>query len=234
LNLASWWRITSQKLRGTGDGSNNDLNGIVFSDTRSDYYFETKFEVVSGFANPTELGMFLRYVDSDNWLKFELQTDASGDDFLVLVAKVGGGETQTVLGEITDLVTHETGEHTLWIWDDGDDYYTAGIDQITVAYKNHFTDGASLARTKKGLWVNRSLTIAFDDVAVKTLDTGLVAKTFHPDFSDRTVQIELSGTPSHATSKENYLKEIIPRYLPAGVELDIPPSVLSGGKIYLE
>jgi len=234
LNLSSWWRITNQELRGTGDGSDNDLNGIVFDDTSSAYYFETKFEVVSGFANPTELGIFLRYVDSDNWLKFELQTDASGDDFLVLVANVGGAETQTVLGEITDLVVHETGEHTLWIWDDGDDHYTAGIDKITVAYKTHFTDAAALSRTKKGLWVNRNLTVSFDDVAAKVLDTGLVAKTFHPNFSDRSVQIELSGTPSHAASKENYLREIIPKYVPAGVEVDMPLPILYGGKIYME
>lgn len=234
LNLASWWRITNQELRGTGDGSDSDLNGIVFGDTSSAYYFETKFEVISGFANPTELGMFLRYVDSDNWLKLELQTDASGDDFLVLVAEVGGAETQIVLGETTDLVTHETDEHTLWIWDDGDNYYTAGIDKITVAYKTHFTDAAALSRTKKGLWVNRNLTVAFDDVAAKVLDTGLVAKTFHPNFSDRSVQIELDGTPSHAINKTNYLKEIIPRYLPAGVRMEIPPSVLYGGKIYGE
>jgi len=220
LNPASWWRITSQKLRGTGDGSPNDLNGVVFADTSSVYYFETKFEVVSGFANPSEFGMFLRYKTSIDWLRLEVQTDGVGDDFLVLVALVNDVRTSTVIGEITDLVTHETGEHTLWIWDDGDDYYTAGIDDITVAYKHHFTAAAGMMRTNKGLWVNRNLTVAFDNVAVKVLDTGLMAKTFHPDFSNRKLQIDLSGTPSHAANKTNYLKEIIPRYLPAGVEVE--------------
>jgi len=218
LNPSSWWRITSQRFRGTGDGSDNDLNGTVFSDTSSAYYFETKFEVISGFSPPVEFGMFLDYEDSNNWAKLEVQTDGLDRDYLVLVWKFIGIENDLVLGEITDLVTHEIGEHILWIWDDGNVNYTAGIDDITVAYDVYAPIGSG--RNKKGLWVNRNLTVAFDDVAVKVLDTGLVAKTFHPDFSDRKLQIDLSGTPSHAANKTNYLKEIIPKYLPVGVEVE--------------
>jgi len=230
LNLTSWWRTYYDStpdisyLIATGNAADDNLNGMLFLDDETDYRIEVDYEIIAGATAPAETGIFLRYFDSSNWIKLEFQVRAiSGSpQYLVLVKNVAGAEASVDLVEIdTTVVAPATGRHVLWVFvspkDANDDYLTVGFDDVTLVYRAAFST-AGISNTKKGLWVNRSMTVNYYGVELLAIDRHAIAKAFDPDFAYRELQIHLTptGTP---TGKVEYLERVIPKYVPAGVEV---------------
>jgi hypothetical protein len=233
-NLSKWnppqppgyWQITNGKLRGTDDGTSSDLNLIKFDDTETQYYMEMKFQVVGGSINSSRIGMYLKFIDENNWVRLVIFTTALFDvDTLVLEKKVDGTTTPVAVRDISNLITHETGEHTLWVYADTlKGLYTIGVDDLVAAHDFSFYTN-ELPPTKKGLYLNLGLTIDFDDVVVKRLDKRLVAKLISSDFQDHVVSLRLLNQPSNYAAKKAYVQRVLPRYLPFYITLRWPQPV---------
>lgn len=223
LNLSSWWRLEDRLLVATGNGSDDDTNAILFNDTTAACRFEVDYTVDADhiFTAPAELGLYLRYEDTNNWLRLEYRLGTAGSQHLVLVHNDNGTETDFDLRTFpVSLIFPGSGNHRLWIWDDGADHYSAGIDDITLFY-NQLVDASGIARGKKGLWVNRAETVTFNSAKVTSHQRTEIAKLFDPAFSNRKLQVHLSGVPLYAENKKQYLLRVLPNYLPAGVELEL-------------
>lgn len=216
LSIDSWWRKASSSVLGTGNGSDDNLNAILCQDNKSKYFMYTTYTVILGHGVNTEFGVYLSYESSFDWVRIELATDAAGDD-LLRIRQPSGVVTLAVLN---DIINYAVGTHSLWAYcNHADGRFTIGIDNTTLAFNIEFVL-ADTTTSQKGLWVNRSLTVAFGDVRFQELDRSLAAKIWDPAFADKTLQITLSGTPEYAASKLNYLKQIIPQYVPTGVDLE--------------
>lgn len=219
LNLTSWWRISSSALFADGDGTDSDLNGMLFDNTETDYYIETTFAIVSGHGINTEIGIYLRYVDANNWLRLEIITDNSGDDYLVLREK-DGTESSTSLLQLTDIDYADGFAHTFWAYvDHVNELITCGFDNKTYIYQAAMNLSINTS-SKKGLWVNRGLSVIFGDMKVETLEKNRSAILFDPTMVDRKLQIQLTGSPSYSQNKKDYLAQVLPEYIPFGVDLE--------------
>ena len=223
MALDSWWRLDGGYLKGTGNGADDDENGILIDDTNSDYLLRS-FMLSQTFDAGLEFGIYLRYQDTDNWLRLEFQ-HAGSTGKIVLKRNLAGTPTEyTIFTSSGDLITrfyYVFGGATLWVYDNGLDEYTVGIDEVTVCYKQS-VDCSGIARTKKGLWVNDAATIWADFFTIESFDRNLAAKTFDPTFLPRKLQITLTGTPDHAGSKKEYLAQVLPNYVPSDITIEWP------------
>lgn len=221
LNTTAWWRIDDGELVGTGNGADDPLNALLFDDSAATCLFSVEYTPDGTLVAPAELGLYLRYQDPDNWVRIKYKLGASSSQGLVLHKKVAGAET------IVTLITFDnadgwfnSGTHTLWVWDDGADNYTAGMDDQTLVYDYAFAC-TGVARGKKGLWVNRGATVAFSQVTVDTHTLADAARIYDPDFAVRKLQIALDDPAGdHTDAKKEYLHRILPNYVPAGVEIE--------------
>jgi hypothetical protein len=220
LNTTSWWRIETAALHATGNGADDPLNALLFTDATAACRFTVEYTPDVALDSPSELGLYLRYQDADNWVRLQYQVYMSYE-ILALVKKTAGAETGVTLltVDLGDLGAN-TGTHTLWVWDDGADNYTIGIDDQTLVAAYAFAC-TGIARGKKGLWVNRDRTIAFSEVSVDTHTWADMGGLFDPDLSVRKLQIELNDPAGeHTAAKKEYLERILPNYVPAGVEVE--------------
>ncbi len=222
MDLGSWWRLDSGYLKGTGNGSDDDENGILIADTQSDYLLRCHMSRQPSGAG-LEFGIYLRYEDTNNWLRLEFQYTAGGFK-LVLKRNLAGTPTEYTVSSDQILLArflYATGGATPWVYDNGLDEYTVGVDEVTVCFKES-VDCAGIARTKKGLWVNDAATIWSDFFVIESFDRNLAAKTFDPTFLPRKLQVTLTGTPAQAASKKEYLKQILPNYVPSDITVEWP------------
>lgn len=221
LNISSWWRIESGELVATGNGSDDDTNAKLFDDDAAACLFAADYEPATPLTATSELGLYLRYQDADNWVRV-VYTYTSGPSQIISIGKkIAGAETTTAIIVLPiDADWYNSGPHSFWVWDDGADSYTIGMDSITLVAKYSFSC-TGIARGKKGLWVNRGRTIAFSRIAVDTHARADMAQLFDPDMTARTLQIELDNpVGEHTDSKREYLHRILPNYVPAGIEIE--------------
>jgi len=224
LAYNSRWDVVSGKLRGIGNGSDSVLNAITTSSGLSVYRIEVKYAVISGLSSPDKLGFYLKWIDADNYIAFVLNLTTS-DDTLDIERRESGVLTSTTMATVSDVLpssAYRTGEHRLWLFVNrvgSFSIYTGGIDDRTLFY-NGLISMANPTATKKGLIVNKALTVDWDDFNLQVLNDSQSARIWTDAFLSRTVQITLSGSPAFALAKTNYLKQVLTEYVPAGTELE--------------
>lgn len=222
-NPASKWKIQSGRLVGEGDGSASDANALSVNQTTEDYHLQVDFEVLQLASVPTEFGVYLRYVDASNWLRIRFE-NVAGIDRLFIEKKVASVLTSTELVTLTGIADIDSGVHRLHVWGNHTTQrYTIGLNDRTLVYNLSFTI-TGVGSTRKGLWVNHDARVAFDDFAVETIDHATVATVLGPGFGQTTVAIGIADNshPAYELAKEEYLKEIIPKYLPVDVAVTWP------------
>jgi hypothetical protein len=232
LNLTSWWRtyynptLDQYCLIGTGNGADDDSNGLPFLNAEETYRFEIDYEITAGHVKPGEMGLFLRYVDSNNWIKLEYQIyDYVGATLerLAVVKKIGGAET-TPIARVFDtaVIAPGVGRHKLWVFiehvDAATDAISAGVDDTTMIFDEDITI-TGVANGKKGLFVNRAMTAYFYDVLIETIDRHAIAKAFDPAFSYRELHIDLLAPGDTPPGKVVYFQRVVPKYVSAGVNV---------------
>ncbi len=220
LSLDAWWRIESGRLVGSGDGTNSPTNGITFSDSATSYFIDISFEVQSGYAADAALAVYLKYIDADNYARIEFR-HAAGVDRILWADEVGAVGYGATLFSFSDANNWSTGQHRIRIHvDAANDTYTVCLNDVTYVYQ--FTRATpGLAPGKKGLFVNKNFTVAFDSVVVQTNPAHQTIRTLSDTWSQRSVDIGLLTAPANDSDKRLYLKKVLPRYLPAGVQLNL-------------
>jgi len=237
VSLGSHWRLVSDRLYGTGDGTDDNAygniscdNAILFDCDQQVFYLEVDYEITE---NPYEdFGIVLKYIDDDNWLR--LGTHTAGGTWLVFHWKVAGVEDYEAVTNITNVgVEILTGSHKFWIFaDHPNNKYTFGFDNETVGYKESVSSAvAGLPAGKKGLLANDEITVAFDNLRLQTINRALSAVLHGDGDTSRKLLIYLTGNPAFAKAKEFYLQRVLPRYVPFGVVLSwmIKPSATGFG-----
>lgn len=222
-NLGSFWRIESQKLRGTGDGTSAITNSFITPNTvNTTYRMEMKYEKLSG--GNGRIGMLLNYVDSNNYNAVLIDFNAS--DTLRYYKVIGGAPTDLQIFDLSANLTaadYETGEHTLWMWWFGPPslgVMRVGIDDMQYGDFNVVSLGTTA--TNKGILVDTDQEANFDDFEVLKVNYQQAAITFDPAQVNNTqYSITLSGTPEHASEKKDFLNSLMSRYAPLGVTIVI-------------
>jgi hypothetical protein len=216
--LSGTWSIVSSRCQATGDGTNNPSNCMLRDDAEKDCYIETEFEITSGFGIGSEFGIYLDWLSATNWLRLEIRTDQFNFDFLYLAVMNNGAQTDYRIAYIDD-IDHHTGVHTLWAYgyyDDG--HYTVGIDGRCYAIKDDLVPVAGHGG-KKGLWVNDSLQVTFDDFKVETYDRGLVHRLVSEHTNNKKLHVTLDSAVDNEDCRFGYVREVLPQFIPADVRL---------------
>ena len=209
-----------RSLLGTGDSSTAATSGISFNQSSTTYFLEAQFEVLSGFGTTSAMGIYLRYVDANNFARVELRR-AVGVDYLMWSEQVGGVTYSTTLYSFPAGTVWSTGVHRLRIHVDGANHrHTIAFDNQTIVYQFHRSI-AALSSAKKGLWMNGVLTVAFDLMLVQTPVLDQTVRTITSSWSDRSVTVQLTNSPANDAGKRVYLAQVLPAYLPAGVALTL-------------
>lgn len=222
LTYGSTWEIVSGRLRGTGNGVDSPLNGVTFGDSLSKYRISADYELVSGLTSNDRFGLYLKWVDSNNWISLVVTIGTS--QYLMMAKSESGTVTSTTLYDLSANLAIDqflTGQHRLWILaDHTTNRYTGGIDSRTLFYNVSITMAAPAA-TRKGLLVNKYLSVDWDDVRVDDADFGDTPVTWTESLLVRDLGIILAGSPAFAANKKNYLAQMLQEYVPAGVTLSI-------------
>jgi hypothetical protein len=216
--LSGTWSIVSNECQATGDGTDNASNCMLRVDTERDFYMATKFQITSGFGTGVEFGIYLDWVSTTNWIRLEVRTDGSNNDWLYLVVMNNGARTDYDLADVS-AVDHHSGTHTLWVigyYDAG--HYTVGIDGKAYAVRDGIVPIAGFGG-KKGLWVNDSLQVTFDDFKVETYDSGLVHRLVSEHTNNKKLHVTLDSAVDNEDCRFGYVREVLPQFIPADVRL---------------
>jgi hypothetical protein len=232
--LAGTWTIVSDQLQGTGGGSDSATNAILHSNTAKNFYIETEFEITSGGGAGADFGIYLDYKTSTDWVRLEIGTDSFGNEFLYLVTSKSATVIKRMVGSLGS-TTLDTGVHTLWAYgyyDEG--HYTMGVDDNAVAVRTSVIPGSGFGG-KKGLWVNDSLQVTFDDFKIETYDSELVPRIVSEHTNNKKVGIELVSAVDNEAERFAYVRSELPKLVPADVMImwripvtDVPSLVTSG------
>jgi hypothetical protein len=227
----STWEILTGRLRGTGNGSDDDLNGITIDNTFSKYYMSVQFEIASGAGANTEFGMFVQYQDSGNWARIEIRTGGSDDDYLYLVNNENGTKTAVNLGEITAILDYTIGVHTLWAYvNHSTKTFLIGIDEFVISI-DHVMSATSFPATKKGLYVNENLVVDFDELLIEQTNFDLVSRIPTTYTFNRKIKLDLTNYPANSVNKFAYLTKVLPEYIPTDIRIEFIIHTATGGAV---
>lgn len=217
LNSGSWFRIQSGWLYGTGNGADDDSNGILFDDDSEVFYAKIDFELIDAADLTTyQFGLYLKYQDVNNWVRLSIYRIAGGY-YLILNKKIAGVNT-FVNKNITGIISI-SGIHKLWIHSDfGSDIFTFGIDEYTFGFEESF-DTSAIPVGKKGILVNRAITVAFNDLSINQLNKNEIARIYDSSYENRAINILITTYPVDSLGKFEYMKRVVPKYLPVGIEI---------------
>lgn len=223
----SAWMVSSGKLNGTGNGQNSDANGILVVNDYLKYFISVDFEIVFGFGSGAgEFGIYVMYTDSGNWVRLDIQTNASDESFIYIVKNDNGTKASVSLGEITNLVTINSGQHKLWAHvDHATKLFVVGVDDYTIhiGYTLVFNN---FVGNNKGLFVNRNWSIDFDNFTIRSLDWQLLAKIPQVYTYNRKLKVKLTNYPSNYSAKFAYLMKVLPEYLTTDIAIDFEVPVM--------
>jgi hypothetical protein len=215
----STWEVVSSRYYGTGDGTDNRANCAIISNSFRPFYMQVDFQVIggSGSLHPN-FGVYLSYISTGTNLGVHFYS-SGGSDYLYISGFYGGFEIISDTKEITGVIDYKTGVHTLKIH-----YFnnqiSVGIDDMTL------TTPLSVGWLHviwpllyKGLYVNQSTQIAFDNMEIRRLQT-MDCPRFPGGNQQKALRIWLYGTPENADTKKEYLESVIPKhFVPAGTQV---------------
>lgn len=217
---AGTWSVANRKLKGTGNGSDSAANALLRTIDKRDFYISTIFEVVSGFAVNREFGIYLEYASLNSWIRLELATNGSNVDQLIIRRNENGVITAIVLADVSD-VNHDVGRHSLWAYVNTDSgYFAVGVDGVCRAVVENAFVFAAERGTKKGLWVNDDLAVAFDEFTTETITWEYGARLIATNTNDKTIKVELVGTPPNSSERIEWLRRVVADFIPADIRLN--------------
>ena len=216
----STWEVISSRYYGTGDGNNSRANCSIISNPFNPTYMQVDFQVIggSGTMHPN-FGVYLAYVTPGTNLSVHFYTSA-GIDYLHVSGFYGGFEAISQTYNITGKVDYKSVVHTLKVH-----YFqnqiSVGVDDTTLILPLSVGWLHILwPLLHKGLYVNQSSQVAFDNVEIRRLKTMDCPLFPGDDPMAKTLRIWLYGAPENAAAKKVYLADVISKhFVPAGVQV---------------
>jgi hypothetical protein len=218
--LAGTWNVVSYELVGQGGGSDSATNCVLRDDDRTDFFTSVEFEITGGFGSGAEFGMYLDYSSTSKFVRLEARTVGSVDS-LYLVMNDNGILTEREVGDISSL-DHHSGEHVLWCHCDLDaGWYCVGMDTTAFARQGSIRPSYALGE-KKGLWVNDSLEVTFDEYRVKRFQIDLTPHLVDAFSNNRQLLVTLVSAIDNEADRYRYVRRVLPTMVPADVKIDWP------------
>lgn len=219
---ASDWQLISNRYRGTGDGTDKRSNCSVTANNFSPCCLETEFQVLGGSgSNYPYFGIYLDYIHPFSSSLGVFLYSSGGSDYLWLTGYKSYWQVVDQLYDITGMVAYKSGVHMLRVIY-FKDRISVAVDDVTLV-KPFFFEGMSLLwplTSNKGLFVNQSTQVAFDNFRICQLKETGTPKLAGGE-SEKKLKIKLYGEPGNMDAKKEYLQEVIPRYfVPVGVDVE--------------
>jgi hypothetical protein len=215
----STWEVRSNKYVGLGNGSDSLANASIISNSYKRFYFQTDFQVLggSGTYHPY-FGAYLSYNGPWRNLGIFLYSDG-GADYLKISAWYDAFEVISETYDITGKVSYKTGVHKIKIHY-CENKISVGIDDTTliIPYTAEYVE-QFWPFFFKGLFVNESTEVAFDNVEIRRLST-MGVPVLPGGNSQKILKIKLYLTPPNDSAKREYLADVVPKYfLPTGIQV---------------
>ncbi len=215
----STWEVRSNKYVGLGNGSDSRANASIISNSYKRFYFQTDFQVLSGSGTyHPYFGLFLSYNSQWRNLGIFLYSDG-GSDYLKISGWYDAFEIISEVYDITGKVSYKTGVHKLKIHY-CENKISIGIDDTTLIIPYAIENIEQFwPFFFKGLFVNESTEVAFDNVEIRRLST-MGVPVLPGGNSQKILRIKLYLTPPNDSAKREYLADVVPKYfLPAGIQV---------------
>jgi hypothetical protein len=216
----STWEVVSSRYYGTGDGTNNRGNCSVILNPFNPLYMQVDFQVIggSGSMHPN-FGVYLAYVTTGTNLGIHFYTSGA-TDYLYVSGFYSGFEIIGETYDITGKVDYKSGVHTLKVHYFNNKISVAIDDTTLITPLSVGWLHILWPLLHKGLYVNQSTQVAFDNVEIRRLKTMDCPLMPGDDPMGRTLRIWLYGAPDNAAAKKEYLQDVIPKYfVPACVQV---------------
>lgn len=207
-----------------GTPSGSELNVLTFDDTSDYVYMSMKFDEQSD-SSGTEFAMLLAYTDYNDYVYVKLYYSAS--HWYLAVGKVVAG-TPTVFATLNDvetIIANMEDEHTLWCRANmttlATSVFTIGIDDVTLIAEQS-GDISGFSFNKKGIYNKENTHMKYDDVLLQEFTDYLSgAVLWNSSFENRSIELEVYGTPPNKDERVAYLKKILPQHVPLGVDITV-------------
>lgn len=223
-NYTTWWRVTGGKLLVDADGSPSYDDVIYYPETTSHpMRIEVKYEIISGTTG--KIGFLIGYQDANEFDRVVIDIGSSPDKLKLEQRTSGGALITTDIKDLSTLSASEylTGQHTLWGIGWGASTLGAwyfGIDDKTLGYYAPISINSPMVN--KGLICDGDIKGSFDDYEFISPNFDQVAITFNlSSVVNKNYTLTLTGSPTNEANKRDFIKKIIPKYVPHGISVTV-------------
>lgn len=197
-----------------------EANGLTFNDTAESFYIEAEIDVTT-VSSSTDVGILLDYTDGDNYIRGNVRYTGSTYR-LEVVRTTSGSDTVLYYVDGIEYKASVGGIFKLWFWviNEGTSVsITAGVEDETLYNDSLSTTYFSF--TKKGVVSIDGCGANFYTVTMYALDEhGTSSVLYYSNIDTKEIAIVLDGTTDNKDAKFEYLKKVVPNYIPNGVTID--------------